>query len=409
MIRHYHPIRGLFLGVLIGAATTFSPLYADDTEVFFGQVDSDADPRPNVLFVLDTSGSMNFEEDDDPDDDVPPVSRLQSMKQAMYNILDTSQNINVGIMRFNGRQNFSQSLGGGGAVIFPVTDPSIIVCTGSDCDDITQTSRIVNDNDDSEERVSDGNLQLNGNTLSMGETGSTSQLVGLRFRDLDIPRGVTITGATLEFVADNSQSSNSSLSIGIQASDDAPAFTSATSDLSDRALHQSKVDWQPGLWIENTTYSSPDISALLQQVVNREGWCGNDLAIIIEGSGQRDAKSYQRSSTQAPLLRVSYDPSTIPFTATNCPHTLDARVTDARDDVEMDVASTQMRLESADLEMPFDEESGRGQLVGVRFRDLDLPRGAIIDDAWLEFEVQNQPEHADCCGCFCRNWQCIGI
>ena len=390
MIRHDTPTLALILGVLIGGASTFSPLFADDTEVFFGQVDPDADPRPNVLFVLDTSGSMNIEEDDDPDDDVPPETRLQSMKQAMYNILDTSQNINVGIMRFNGRQFTSQSLGGGGAVIFPVTDPATVVCTGSDCDDITQTSRIVNNNDDSEERLSTGNIQLNGNTLSMGETGSTSQLVGLRFRDLDIPRGVTITSATLEFVADNSQLNNASLSIGIQASDDAPAFTSDTRDLSERALHQSKVDWQPGSWINNRTYASPDISGVLQQVVEREGWCGdNNLALIIEGSGQRDAKSYRRSSTQAPRLRVSYDPSTIPFTATNCPHTLDARVTDARDDVEMEVDSTQMRLNSADLEMPFDEESGKGQLVGVRFRNLDLPKDAIIDDAWLEFEVQN--------------------
>ena len=390
MIRHYHPIRGLFIGVLIGAATTFSPLYADDTEVFFGQVDSDADPRPNVLFVLDTSGSMNIEEDDDPDDDVPPETRLQSMKQAMYNILDTSQNINVGIMRFNGRQFTSQSLGGGGAVIFPVTDPATVVCSGSDCDDMTQTSRIVNNNDDSEETLSNGDIQLNGNTLSMGETRSASKLVGLRFRDLDIPQGVTITSATLEFVADSSQFNDASLSIGIQASDDAPAFTSDIGDLSDRALHQSRVDWLSGSWIENRTYSSPDISELLQQVVERDGWCSNNnLALIIEGRGQRDAKSHERSSTQAPRLRVSYDPTSIPFTPPTCPHVLDARVTNGRDDVEMAVGSTQMRLTSDDLEMPVDEESGDRQLIGVRFRDLDLPRGAIIDDAYLEFEVQS--------------------
>ena len=391
MIRYHQPTLALLLGFLIGTATTSSPLFADDTEVFFGQVDSDADPRPNVLFVLDTSGSMNVEEDDNPDDDIAPVSRLQSMKQAMYNILDTSENINVGIMRFNGRQLLNQSLGGGGSVIFPVTDPATVVCTGSDCDDITQTLRISNKDDDSEETVSSGNSQAGGSTLSMGETGSVSQLVGLRFGDLGIPHGVTITNATLEFVADRNRSSLSNLSIGIQASDDAPAFTPDNRDLSDRALHQNKVDWQPGLWIEDRTYSSPDISGVLQQVVDREGWCGDsNLAFVIDGSGQRDAKSYERSSTQAPLLRVSYDPSSIPFATSNCSHTLDTRVTDADDDAEMVLDSTRMRLTSDDLEMPFDEETGNGQLIGVRFRDLDLPRGAIIDDAWLEFEVQNQ-------------------
>ncbi|MDC0435237.1 VWA domain-containing protein, partial [bacterium] len=174
MIRYHQPTLALLLGFLIGTATTSSPLFADDTEVFFGQVDSDADPRPNVLFVLDTSGSMNVEEDDNPDDDIAPVSRLQSMKQAMYNILDTSENINVGIMRFNGRQLLNQSLGGGGSVIFPVTDPATVVCTGSDCDDITQTLRISDKDDDSEETVSSGNSQAGGSTLSMGETGSVS-------------------------------------------------------------------------------------------------------------------------------------------------------------------------------------------------------------------------------------------
>ena len=403
MIRHNNPTLALILGVVMGTATSFSSVFADDTEVFFGQVDADANPQPNVLFVLDTSASMNIQEDDDPDDNVPPVSRLQSMKQAMYNILDTSQNINVGIMRFNGRQFINQSVGGGGAVIFPVTDPATVVCTGSDCDDVTLTSRISNNDDDSEETVSDGNSRPEGNTLSIGESGSSSQLVGLRFGDLDIPRGVTITSATLEFVADNSQFSNSSLSIGVQASDDAAAFTSDTADLSDRALHQDKVDWQPESWINDRTYSSPDISSVLQQVVERDGWCSNNnLALIIEGSGQRDAKSFQRSSTQAPLLRVSYDPSSIPFTSSNCPFTLEAQVADGLDDVEMEVSSSQMRLTSNDLEMPFDEETGESQLIGVRFRDLDLPEGAIIDDAYLEFEVQTYQEEAIIIGIYAQ-------
>ena len=39
---------------------------ADDSEVFFGQVDPSVKVFPNVLFVLDTSGSMNWYDSGEP-------------------------------------------------------------------------------------------------------------------------------------------------------------------------------------------------------------------------------------------------------------------------------------------------------------------------------------------------------
>ena len=65
--------------------------------------------------------------------------------------------------------------------------------------------------------------------------------------------------------------------------------------------------------------------------------------------------------------------------------TLDIRVTASEDDAEEDAAGN-VSLSSSDLEMVFDP--GRGdQVVGVRFAAVDVPAGATVTEAWLQFQV----------------------
>jgi len=118
------------------SACIFSTAAADDTEVFFGQVDPSLDIFPNVLFVLDTSGSMNAF-------DGGSESRLERMKLALDTILDNSANVNVGMMRFNGSS-------GGGAVLFPVTPIDEEICAEGNCGDITLSPRISSSTHDAE-------------------------------------------------------------------------------------------------------------------------------------------------------------------------------------------------------------------------------------------------------------------
>jgi hypothetical protein len=52
---------------------------------------------------------------------------------------------------------------------------------------------------------------------------------------------------------------------------------------------------------------TPNLAAVIQQIVNRPGWAsGNALALIVTGSGHRVADSFNGSSTGAPLLHVEY-------------------------------------------------------------------------------------------------------
>ena len=51
-------VLGLIVGVLAGFCAAPSPVRADDTEIFFAQTSSEA--APNIMFILDTSGSMDY-------------------------------------------------------------------------------------------------------------------------------------------------------------------------------------------------------------------------------------------------------------------------------------------------------------------------------------------------------------
>ncbi|MHC4594282.1 MAG: hypothetical protein ACYS19_04980, partial [Planctomycetota bacterium] len=57
---------------------------------------------------------------------------------------------------------------------------------------------------------------------------------------------------------------------------------------------------------------TPNISSIIQEIVNRgDWWSGNDLVIIIDGTGEREAESYEGANghgdlTLAPYIHIEY-------------------------------------------------------------------------------------------------------
>jgi hypothetical protein len=52
-----------------------------------------------------------------------------------------------------------------------------------------------------------------------------------------------------------------------------------------------------------------DIGPVIQEIVDRTGWSsGNSLVVIISGSGDRVAESFDGDAASAPLLQVAYTP-----------------------------------------------------------------------------------------------------
>ena len=175
--------------------------------------------------------------------------------------------------------------------------------------DGTWEARISSSSDDAEERAS-GRVYLRSSDLEMVQEKSL-QTVGLRFRDVAVPKGAVITRAYLQFTTDEATTGEASLQIRAEDVDNAAPFTTALGNLSARATTALVASWAPQAWTAvgaaSEAQRSPDLAAVIQAVVDRSGWAsGNALAIIVVGDGKRVAESFDGSPEQAPQLHIEY-------------------------------------------------------------------------------------------------------
>ncbi len=372
-------------GVGFALLAAAGPSAADDTEVFFGQTTSAADTRSNVLFILDTSGSM------DRFDAGQEGMRIERLQQAMHEILDQSTNINIGLMSLNGYE-------GGGPVRYPVTPVEQSACGPDGCGVISVRAPIATAEDDTEERVADGRPAANGFNLSIGdEESGNPQYVGLRFRDLNIPQGATITSAHLEFEAQRSNSGASTITVVGEDVDHAAEFTSGWNDLGRRDVTDSSMSHVAPNWNANETYAMPDMADVIQEITDRPGWCGgNALGLRLEATGSRSMKSFEHNVRDADLgshserltLHVTYDASDLAVGEGCMSRTAVAQVNSDNDDVEQVRNDGRVNRTSPDMELPND--FGTAQLSATRFTNVKIPAGARVLSAQVEFEVQDR-------------------
>ncbi len=262
--------------------------------------------------------------------------------------------------------------------------------------------RVNNALDDAEE--SDlGAVGLHSSDLEIVFDGS-DQTVGMRFNNLTIPQSAIITEAYIQFKVDEGASIATNLIISAEATDNSGAFESSTQNISSRPRTNESIAWSPVAWLTigeaGIDQRTPNLAPVIQEVISRSGWVsGNSLSIIIAGSGERVAESYNGDPGGAPLLHIEYRmdgaTSTPVPTATNTPvpsptptpsgevASLEVRVNNALDDAEESDLGA-VGLHSSDLEIVFD---GSDQTVGMRFNNLTIPQSAIITEAYIQFKV----------------------
>lgn len=173
----------------------------------------------------------------------------------------------------------------------------------------TWSARVGASSDDAEELYGTSDMSLTSSTLDLNR-----DTVGMRWTNVLVPKNATINSVTLTFTARSSDSSTLAyLYIGAQAADDAPTFTTATSDIVSRALGASYA-YPVTAWVAESTYAfstgpgSP-LAAAIQAVVNRTGWAsGNALVMVVQGgnSPRRRAYAYDDDPAKAPLLYIDY-------------------------------------------------------------------------------------------------------
>ncbi|MGR0482319.1 MAG: CehA/McbA family metallohydrolase [Candidatus Electronema sp. V4] len=178
----------------------------------------------------------------------------------------------------------------------------------------TVSARVAAGSDDAEQQQTGGVVTLNSSDLELvyDTTTTGNQYVGMRFANLGIPQGATITNAYIQFTVDETNSGTTSLTIKGQAADNAATFTTALNNISSRPTTTASVTWAPVAWSTvgqaGAGQQTPDLKDIVQEIVNRSGWSANNgMAIIITGTGERTAEAYEGSASQAAQLVVTYE------------------------------------------------------------------------------------------------------
>lgn len=165
--------------------------------------------------------------------------------------------------------------------------------------------------DDAEESAAGASV-INSTDLELVNDGALgNQTVGMRFNGIGIPNGASILAASIQFTADETQSEATALTIRAEAANSAAIFTTAANNVSSRPRTSSAVSWVPPAWLtigeSAAAQRTPDLTSLMQEVINRPGWVGgNSLAFIITGTGHRTAEAFDKAGGTPPTLTVSY-------------------------------------------------------------------------------------------------------
>ena len=212
-------------------------------------------------------------------------------------------------------------------------------------------ARIYQSSDDAEEQ-DDGSMFLDSNDFDMGDGGASSQPeVALRFT-LPIEQGQNLANAYIEFTSDGNESDPADLTITVEAVDDAATFTNTPFDISNRTKSTNSITWNPAPWgalgERGPAQRTPDLSGLIQEIVNRPGWSSRNSIVFIISSpidGQRQAASWDSNLSKearedAAHLYVDFGPSNLAPAITAIP---------SQTNTEGDVVSLQVSATDADV------------------------------------------------------------
>jgi MSHA biogenesis protein MshQ len=253
---------------------------------------------------------------------------------------------------------------------------------------VTEEIRVSSKHDDAEELISDGNMYRDSSDLELGydDYAGGLQIVGMRFQSVNIPQGATINSAYIDFETDETDSGATNLVIFGENNDNPNQFANNDNNISDRTKTSASVNWTPLAWNStNELNKTPDISVIIQEIVNRANWAAsNNLVLIVEpGSGcttiscQRTAESHDGESNSAPLLVINY---------TVAPTKLSVAIENVIQEYDVDSygGSSQDRTGTVEI-----RDAGLSlYLEGNRWQKIDFPY-TVTADTMIEFDFQS--------------------
>ncbi|HEY7864988.1 MAG TPA: right-handed parallel beta-helix repeat-containing protein, partial [Psychromonas sp.] len=170
--------------------------------------------------------------------------------------------------------------------------------------------RVSASTDDAEERAN-GSMYINSSDLEL-VFDYDLQTVGIRFTNLTLPENAIINKAYIQFSVDETDFiPDTLLNITAESTANAAGFNNTDYNISRRTRTKASASWAPQEWdtsgATGTDQRSPDLSAIVQEIVSETLWnSGNAMAFILTGVGRRVAEAYDGDPAGAPLLYVEY-------------------------------------------------------------------------------------------------------
>ena len=358
-------VRKLFTTLITSLLLISSSLSsADDTSIFLSNPNYDSSAKPNVLFVLDNSGSMGYQ--------LNESTRLKELQTSFESIMRSTSNINAGLMKLHKNSGDTSSL------TYPISD--IDQPYGSTRITKSGIPEILESTDDAQEFLGNNSVAVTSPTLSMGRyaapsssplrasaqsgTGITEEVEsqidrftdnledsrttrttghmslesrgdrsnvfhGLYFRGLAIPANARIEEAYLQLTASYGDTGSFHFVINAEHAKSPYPFLSNISTLNDNLKnrinpHVAGTEWSVSghgsNWALDSTYQSPDISQSIQAVLDnpnlswQPGEQLDNLALILNfpdhpNNGLRRVYQYLNGSSnnhKAAKLYVKY-------------------------------------------------------------------------------------------------------
>ncbi len=202
----------------------------------------------------------------------------------------------------------------------PDASTNAAVCLDGNC---YASATVLNGQEDVSQDLASDTLVFDDTEIELGDAngnGNADELVGLRFQNLDIPKGAEILGAEIAFTAASDDVDTDIVILRFQESAMAAPFSS-TNLLEGRAtLNGLNATWNlqspSGDW-ERDERGLPqrtlNFIGAMQALVNLENWKRGDNAIVVLVRGMlgvRVVKAYESGPANAATIFVQYsDPA----------------------------------------------------------------------------------------------------
>ena len=190
---------------------------------------------------------------------------------------------------------------------------------------------IADDNDDAEQHLDDGRIDRGSSDLELayedgGVPPTDPQTIGVRYA-VDIEPGSTITSATLTLQADKADKDGTLEPVNVvirgELSLNAAEFEEITNNITDRPTTAASVLWSVPAYTEiGQREQSPDLSAIIQEIIDQEGWsAGGNIALIISddpdnpSTGLRETEAGPGDDSVLLTVEFTFDGASAPSPA----------------------------------------------------------------------------------------------